>query len=289
MVVTFLGTGTSEGVPVPRCHCPVCEDGRIRPHGPNHRTRTSIMVRKGDRTLVVDTGPDFKEQMIREGVEEIDAVLYTHPHADHVAGVADLRSFSRRPTLPIPSWQRAVPVYADEAMAGWLRTHAGYIEHAPYPIASIHPVPWFRPQRIAGFTVVPLPVWHGRAAGWISGYLVDDLAYLTDVKGIPGSPFGDPDIPMPEEVPGDTWRYLLDHTPRVLVLDCLEHRHRNADGKWGYSPSHLTVEEVLAMIGAIGAERTYGIHYDHALGWKELEGYRKQGLLPSYDGLKVEV
>lgn len=287
MRLTFLGTGASEGIPVPGCTCPVCRDAR-RPGSRNCRLRTSIMLEKGGKTVIVDTSPDFRTQVLRENVARLDAVLFTHLHADHTAGIADLRDFARRPTLPLPTYVRPVDVYGDERMVAWLHRSHPWIDAERYPVATIHALSPLETVEIAGFSVTPIPVWHGELGGFISGYALDGLLYLTDVKEIPGSPFHDPDWPMPP-CPYDSWSYIRTHRPRCLVLDLLEHQHGTK--RYNRCISHLTVEEIVPIARAIGAEKTWFIHMNHSVSEEELEGeaYARLSLFPSWDGLRVEV
>lgn len=290
MRVTFLGTGTSEGVPIIRCHCPVCRDAASRPGHHNRRTRTSIMVEKDGKRLVVDTGPDFREQMLCRHVEQIDGVLYTHSHADHIGGIADLREFSRVPTVPVPTWVRPVPVYGDVKLVAFIREHHDYVERGSRPFCQLHQLNPFAQVFISGFQVTPLVLWHGLQAGFISGYQLGGLLYLTDVKTIPGYPYPDPDYPMPD-CPYDTWSYLRSRHFDTMVIDCLEPMHHNGAGSWRASPSHLTIQEVEEMVSLLDVGRVYLIHIDHQLSHQKLSGpfWSARHMYPSYDGLTIEV
>lgn len=290
MRVTFLGTGTSEGIPIIGCHCPVCQDALTHPESPNRRLRTSIMVEQGGRRLVVDTGPDFRQQMLRHRIERIDGVLYTHSHADHIGGIADLREFSRMPTIPIPTWKRPVAVYGDEKVVSFIRAHHGYVLGGERPICQLHRLEPLVSVTVAGFRVTSLVLWHGKQAGFISGYQIENLVYLTDVKGIPGSPFSDPEYPMPP-CAHDTWAFLRHHEFDTLVIDCLEPMHHNEGGVWRASPSHLTIQEVEQIAAFLACRRIYLIHIDHQLSHQRLARpfLAARNIHPSYDGLAIEV
>lgn len=288
MKLTFLGTGTSEGVPALACDCEVCRDAR-RPGSKNNRKRTSILLEKNGRRIVVDTGPDFREQMLEAGVDRLDAVLYTHSHADHIAGIADLRAFSRKPTMPIPHYEKAVPVYTSRWVADYIDSHLPFVETGHFPFCDVHVLSPFEEVDIAGFKVTALPLWHGGQAGFIYGYAIDGLVYLTDVKTIPGSPWKDPDYPMPD-CGWDTWGWLLAHPGRTLVIDALEHEHL-WHGSVGGNPTHLTLEEDLRIVPLLHERISYTIHMNHGLSHEELSGphYQRLSLFPSYDGLTIEV
>lgn len=271
--LTFLGSGTSAGVPMIGCHCAVCrsEDPRDR------RLRPSVAVRYADprleraeapimRTFLVDTSPDLRQQALREPevLARLDGVLFTHAHADHVFGLDELRRYNT-------VMERAIEIHAEERVLNNLRTTFPYIFESHKNInegyvASLIPLPVqvAQPVELHGGTWTPIRLLHGRLP--IIGYRVDvggkSLAYCTDVSSIP-----------PESYPrlGD-----LD----VLVLDALRYRHH---------PTHFTVEQALAAANQLRPKRTFLTHFNHDISHAQLAGELPDGVAPAYDGLTVSL
>jgi phosphoribosyl 1,2-cyclic phosphate phosphodiesterase len=178
--VTFLGTGTSTGVPVPTCSCDVCRSSDPR----DARLRPSVLLRWDGATVLVDTSTDLRQQVLREGLTDLDAVLYTHAHADHTFGLDDLRMFN---------WRRggAMPVYGSPITLAAIRRTFWYVfedvqEGGGKPLLTLHDV--VGPFELAGKTVTPIPLEHGRLP--ILGYRIGGFAYLTDVSAIPEASYG---------------------------------------------------------------------------------------------------
>jgi phosphoribosyl 1,2-cyclic phosphate phosphodiesterase len=257
MRLTLLGTGTSMGVPQIGCGCSVCRSRD--PH--DQRTRTSALVETGGSTLLIDTPPELRLQVLRSDVRTIDAVLYTHEHADHVHGIDDLRSFSQLKGS-------ALPLYGPPTTMEHLRTGFGYIfddaivpmDGTSKPQLTLHPLVANVPAKIAGIDVLPIGFEHGPLT--VFGYRIGPLAYLTDVKRV-----------------GAEALALL-RGIRVLVLNALW---------WRPHPTHLSIEEAIATARAIGAERTLLTHLTHETGHQELEARLPPGIEPGYDGLTVEI
>jgi phosphoribosyl 1,2-cyclic phosphate phosphodiesterase len=256
MRLTFLGTGTSFGVPQIGCGCAVCTSTDAR----DQRSRSAALVESGESTLLIDTPPELRLQLIAHGAAHVDAVLYTHEHADHTAGIDDLRMFSVRQ-------RRALPIYGPPETLERLRTSFAYIfdDVRPYegtskPSLELHGLEPDRVVRIAGMDVLPLAFRHGRIR--VYGYRIGALAYITDVKAIPEA----------------ERRHLqgLD----VLVLNALW---------WRPHPTHLSIAEAVQTAQALGARRTYLTHLTHETGHAELAAQLPEGILPAYDGLTVEV
>ncbi len=257
MRLTLLGTGTSMGVPQIGCGCAVCHS-----HDPHdQRTRTSALVEVHGATLLIDTPPELRLQALRSNVRAIDAVLYTHEHADHVHGIDDLRSFTlRRGT--------ALPLYGPPSTIEHLRTSFRYIFDASVvpmdgtskPQLTLHPLVANVPTTIAGVAVLPIGFEHGPLA--VFGYRIGALAYITDVKRV------------------GTEALALLHGVRVLVLNALW---------WRSHPTHLSIDEAIATARAIGAERTLLTHLTHETGHAELQAQLPPGIEPGYDGLTVEI
>lgn len=258
MEVTLLGTGTSTGVPVIGCTCAVCQSAD--PH--DRRTRCACYVRVGDIGLVIDTGPDFRAQALREGLRRVDAVLYTHHHFDHVVGLDDLRPF-------LFENRRHIPCYAPPETAAVLRRMFSYVfvdgTYPGVPRLTLHEVdaPFDVASRyVAGDTVqvTPVEVYHG--AMRMVGYRIGRFAYLTDTNNIPEASFD------------------ALHDLDVLVLDALRHEpHR----------THYTIAEATAIARRIGARQTYFIHMTHSIPHAATDAALPPGINLGYDGLTFAV
>ena len=257
MRLTLLGTGTSFGVPVVGCPCPVCASTDPR----DRRSRCAALIEQGGRSLLIDTPPELRLQLLAAKVTSVDAVLYTHEHADHVAGIDDLRVFSDRE-------KREVPLYGSVATVESLRTSYRYIfddgvtvmAGTSKPRLSLHPLSPGAPATVGGFEVLPLAFPHG--AGEVFGYRLGPLAYLTDVKSVPAAA-------------RDQLRGL-----KLLVLNALW---------WRPHPTHLSIDEAIAVAQDLGAERTLLTHLTHETGHAELAAKLPRGIEPGYDGLTVEI
>lgn len=257
MRVTLLGTGTSMGVPQIGCGCAVCrsEDARDK------RTRTSALIEVNGKRLLIDSATDLRMQALRAGLDSIDAVLYTHEHADHVHGIDDLRSFSviQRTSLPLygpPSTishlERAFRYIFDPAIVPPVGTSK--------PQLTLHPLPPNAPATVAGVGLLPIAFDHGGLT--VYGYRIGAFAYVTDVK----------------RVTGEALELL--RGVKVLVLNALW---------WRPHPTHLSIDEAIATSRAIGAERTLLTHLTHETGHHALLEQLPAGIEPGYDGLTVEI
>ena len=253
MRVTFLGTGTSSGVPVVGCDCATCRSDDPR----DRRWRPSIYLELADSTRVlVDTSPDLRAQALAFGVTRLDLILYTHHHADHVLGLDDVRAFNYR--------QRgSIPCLGDASTLAALRRMFSYAWDPSVPQGG--GVPRLRLFEVTGrfclgrAEVVPVPVQHGPQP--ILGYRVGDFAYLTDCNAIPDA----------------SWP-LLDGV-RVLVLDALRHRPH---------PTHFTLSEAVAVATRVGARRTYFTHMCHDLGHAETCAALPPTMALAHDGLVID-
>ncbi|HSJ06171.1 MAG TPA: MBL fold metallo-hydrolase [Longimicrobiales bacterium] len=260
MRLRFLGTGTSFGIPVVGCDCATCTSGDPR----DRRTRHSALLESddGDRRVLIDTPPDLRQQLLAAGVSSIDAVWYTHDHADHTHGIDDLRVFSVRR-------RQHLPAFADPVTALSLRRKFHYIFDSDYqpPEGTSKPeiaLTEFRADDVvdvAGFTMHAIEVPHGdtRVYGFRSG----GLGYITDAKTIP-----------------DHARDILRGVP-VLVLNALWFGHPH--------PTHFNVEEAVAMARDLGAGRTFLTHLTHRLRHDTLAAALPPDVRPAYDGLVVAV
>ncbi len=252
MKLTFLGTGTSTGVPTLGCHCQVCTSRDPR----DKRTRPSLMLQFDGRVVVIDTSPDFRAQALREGIGRLDAVLFTHAHADHVLGLDDVRGFYFRQGEPIP-------IYADARCMETLRRVFSYIFDGSYPyggVAKLDPHVIEGPVNLWGKEMVPLEVFHGNLP--VLGFRFDKAAYLTDFSSIPDST-----IPLLED---------LD----VLILDALRHKPH---------PAHSTIEQSLAWVERLRARKAFFTHIAHELGHEETNAKLPPHVRLAHDGLKLEL
>ncbi len=257
MQVTLLGTGTSTGVPVIGCHCRVCLSSDPR----DTRSRTACYVRWGEIGIVIDTGPDFRQQMLRERIRRIDAVLFTHHHFDHVVGVDDLRPYFYGNCKPIfcyahPNTARKLiqmfPYLFPPGPGDKMPRELEAVEDQ-FSISSRH-------GKDESVLVHPLAIEHGNMT--IYGYRIGDFAYITDASAIPEDTFG------------------LLHGLDVLVINGLR---RTAH------PRHFTIAEAVTAAERIGARQTFLSHMTHSVLHREEEKRVPAGILLGYDGLTFSV
>lgn len=253
--LTFFGTGTSVGVPVIGCNCAVCRSDDAR----NKRFRSSVLVRAGGQTLLVDSGPDLRMQALREGLSEIDAVIYTHAHLDHVAGFDELRAFCWHKSQPLPLHATPGCMRTLEEMFRWAffpeREIGGYVRPDPKLING----PFF----YGDLKVTPLPVEH--AAVETIGFLFQypdagALAYLPDVKRIPSETMA-----------------LLQGVD-VLIVDALRHAEH---------PTHFSLAEALDAANEIGARETWLTHLSHEYVLESVIHELPAGVRMAWDGLRI--
>ncbi len=250
--ITFLGTGTSNGIPVIGCDCDVCRS--IDPR--DRRTRSSVVVRHQGQQILVDTATELRQQSLAIRLNRVDAVLMTHAHADHTGGFDDLRRFNELQ-------QEHLPVYADPITAGMLRERYAYAFVHQYPFYGgkpdliLHEVE--RPFTVREALVIPVPVHHGRLP--ILGFRFGNLAYVTDAKAIPSSSM-------------DLLRDL-----DILVLNALRERPH---------PTHLSLGEAIAIVEALQPRRAYLTHLSHELGHEAVSERLPGSIEVAYDGLTVQ-
>jgi phosphoribosyl 1,2-cyclic phosphate phosphodiesterase len=249
--LTVLGSGTSMGVPTIGCDCAVCHS--TDPH--DRRTRPSIMVEYEGRLVLIDTTPDFREQAIRERIEHVDAVLYTHTHADHILGIDDLRPLSfHRPGK--------IPLYARPEAADFLRAMFSYIFDADYKFGGIARVELKNldgPVDLFGVRFEPVVVIHGETE--IYGFRFGSAAYLTDFSDVPETSL--------ERLQG------LD----ILFLDALRRKPH---------PTHSTVENSLRIVNQLRPKRAFFTHICHDLPHQATNATLPPNVRLSYDGMKLD-
>ena len=252
--LTVLGSGTSMGVPTVGCDCAVCTSSDPR----DRRLRPSVMVQWDGRTVLIDTSPDFREQAIRERIRRIDAVLYTHGHADHILGLDDVRPLS----FPRVTGGVKIPLYATENTARVLRNVFRYIFEADYKYGGLAQVEIHNvdgPIDLFGATFTPLVVNHGDYP--IEAYRFGSAAYLTDFSSVPEETLA--------KLEG------LD----ILFLDALRHRPH---------PTHSTLANSLQIVERLKPKRTFFTHMSHDLQHEETNAALPENVRLSYDGLKLE-
>jgi phosphoribosyl 1,2-cyclic phosphate phosphodiesterase len=249
--LTFLGTGTSNGIPMIGCHCAVCTSADPR----DRRGRTSAVVRDGPRTYLIDTATELRLQAIAAGLDRIDAVLMTHSHADHTGGFDDLRRFNELQ-------HQHIPVYADKSTAAMLRERFAYAFTDQFPFYGGKPDLILQtidgPFELFGREVIPIPVQHGRIP--VIGFRFGDLAYVTDAK----------------EIPATSLELLRELD--VLVLNALRERPH---------PTHLSLGEAVAIVDELRPRAAYLVHLSHELSHAAATALLPLGIDVAYDGLTV--
>ena len=251
--IVVLGSGTSVGVPTIGCHCAVCTSKDPR----DQRLRPSILVRYGGRNVLIDTTPDFRQQALRARMERLDAVVFTHAHADHIMGLDDVRPFNFRQ-------KAAIPIYGSRDTMDTLSRVFRYIFDCEDPesaIPQLEPrVLDGRPFDLFGLDFLPVPLLHGRSL--VYGFRFGAAAYLTDHSAIPEE--------SAEKLQG------LD----VLFLDALRHVPH---------PTHTTVERALRHVEELAPRRAFFTHICHDLGHAETERHLPEHVRLAYDGLEITV
>ncbi|MGZ8984009.1 MAG: MBL fold metallo-hydrolase [Methylotenera sp.] len=253
MQLTMLGVGSSAGTPMLGCKCATCTSSDKR----NNRTRCSSAINLDNgKVILIDTGPDLRQQALREGLTHVDAVLYTHTHADHLHGIDDLRGFCQI--------QRSqIPLYGSPDAMTHISDKFGYTLREPsnfwdLPVLKVNPVN--APFQLFNHTIIPIPLKHGYID--IYGYRIGDIAYLTDVSEIPESSLA-----------------LLQGV-QVLLLDCLRYTAHY---------THINLEQSLHYASLIQAKSTYMIHMTHELEYAALSAQLPKNVYVGYDGLKIIV
>ena len=253
MKITFLGTGTSQGIPVISCGCKICTSNDPR----DNRLRTSVLMETGDKTIVIDSGPDFRYQMLRAGVKDLDAIVFTHEHKDHIAGLDDIRPFNYL-------LKKNIDIYADPLVEKALKREFSYIfsevQYPGLPQINLNEITG-EPFSIGENLWIPVDIMHYKLP--IYGYRVNDFTYITDAKTISKISI--------DKIMGT----------KVLVVNALQRSTHI---------SHFNLEQAVAFAQEINAEMTYLTHISHNLGLhEEVEAELPPNIRLAYDGLTFEV
>jgi phosphoribosyl 1,2-cyclic phosphate phosphodiesterase len=252
MRITFLGTGTSQGVPVIACNCNVCMSDSPK----DNRLRTSILVQKENTTIVIDTGPDFRQQMLRANVQHLDAVVFTHEHKDHIAGLDDVRAFNFK--------QKSVlPIYAtSEVQSALIREfHYAFSEYKypGVPELKLHTID-DTPFTIGDINLIPISVWHYKMP--VKAFRIDNFAYITDANKI--------DTQELEKIKG----------AEIIVLDALRKEKHI---------SHYNLDEAVELLKMLKPKKAYLIHISHLMGkHEEVQKELPNFIELAYDGLVLD-
>lgn len=253
MIITFLGTGTSQGVPVIACDCGVCKSLDFR----DKRLRSSIHIETEGKSFIVDTGPDFRQQVLRANIQQLDAVIYTHEHKDHTAGLDDVRGFNFKQ-------KRDMPLYARAQVLAQLKQEFAYAfaekKYPGVPMLETHELDG-APFTVEGIEFIPIEVLHYKLP--VYGFRIGDFVYITDCNHIPEQ--------EKEKIKG----------AKVLVLNALQKEEHI---------SHFNLEQAIAMCEELGIEQNYLIHMSHRLGrHMDVEKLLPDNIQLSFDGLKIEL
>lgn len=252
MTITFLGTGTSHGIPVIGCTCKVCRSSDER----DKRYRSSILIRSHDRTLLIDTTPEFRLQALRSGLDHLDGVLYTHDHADHFNGIDDLRVFCKN---------RSLDVYCGADVVSAIESRFSYVLGGDdiaggIPHLSLKELIPYKEIEIAGFSVIPIPILHGKRE--IFAFRIGSFLYATDCS----------------EVPPKSLSYF--ENLEVLVVGALRY--------WPH-PTHYSIFEAKALVELIQPKTAYLTHLSHNVSHAELEEQLPEEMHVAYDMLSLTI
>jgi phosphoribosyl 1,2-cyclic phosphate phosphodiesterase len=251
--ITFLGSGTSSGVPMIGCDCEVCTSTNKK----DNRLRSSILVQSAKTTLVVDTGPDFRYQMLRENIKHLDAVVFTHPHKDHLAGLDDIRAYNFLNRIPMK-------VYADSLTEEALRRDFYYAftdtKYPGIPELDMHTIT-LDPFVVGDIPVIPILVWHLKMP--VMGFRFGKFTYITDANHI--------DADSKEKIRGS----------EIIVLNALRRKKHI---------SHFTIDEAVAMVKELNVPTAYFTHISHQLGLHDVvESELPEGMHLAYDRLVLNL
>ncbi len=253
MQITFLGTGTSQGVPLIACPCNVCQSSDSK----DKRLRTSILIEVNDKTFIIDTGPDFRQQMLRENIKTLDAVVFTHEHKDHTAGFDDIRAFNF-------IHKKKMDVYASSRVQEAIKREFAYIfsdfKYPGIPEINLHLLE-NKLTNVEGVNFLPIEVMHYKLP--VFGFRINDFTYITDANYISDK--------EKEKIKGS----------KVLVLNALRRETHL---------SHFTFNEAIELVKELKPEKAYFTHISHQLGLhKNVQNELPYNIELAYDGLKIDV
>ena len=253
MKITFLGTGTSQGVPVIGCQCEVCTSV----HSEDKRLRTSVLIESDNTTVVIDTGPDFRQQMLRENVQKLDAVLFTHEHKDHIAGMDDVRAFNFK-------FKKDMPIYATKRVQEALKREFYYVfstyQYPGIPKVQLHTIDAESNFSIGDILFQSIELTHHKMK--VLGFRINDLVYITDVNYI--------DDKQLQKIIGC----------KTLIVSALRKEKHI---------SHFTLDEAVELSQKVGAESTYLTHISHLMGnHHSVNDELAQHIKLAYDGLSID-
>ena len=252
MKVTFLGTGTSQGVPVIACDCAVCQSNDLH----DKRLRSSVMIEVEDKHFVIDTGPDFRQQMLRAKVKCVDAIFFTHEHKDHIAGLDDIRSFNW-------IYKKPMDIYAEQRVLKALQIEYSYVfaedKYPGIPEMTLHEID-MSPFNVMGIEIVPIRAMHYKLP--VLGYRIGDFAYITDASFI-------------EQSELEKLKNL-----KYFVVNALRKKEHI---------SHFNLEQAMQIARAVNAKQTYFTHISHLLGFhREINDELPKNMQLAYDELILE-
>ncbi len=252
--IILLGTGTSTGVPMLGCHCPVCLSTDLR----NHRTRTGVLVQVERGNFLIDASPELRLQLLREKIDLVEACAFTHEHADHTFGLDDLRLFGYH-------LNRAIPLYCEPRVEQRIRQAFEYAFTEPFPNTHAGATPRFEihsisesPFDVLGTEVIPIRLWHGKLP--IFGYRIRNLAFCTDVS----------------LVPDESWK-LLENLDTLVIGALRDKPH----------PTHFSIGQALEVVERVRPKQTYLTHLSHLLDYHATNARLPAGVQLAYDGLKI--
>ncbi len=251
MQITFLGTGTSQGIPIIACPCNVCQSADSK----DKRLRTSVLIEINGKTFVIDTGPDFRQQMLRANVKNMDAVVFTHEHKDHTAGFDDIRAFNFVN-------KKKMEVYASANVQDAIKKEFAYIfsdfKYPGIPEINLHLLE-NKPFSIEGIEIIPIEVMHYKLP--VFGFRIGDFSYITDANYI-----------------SDKEKEKIKNS-KILVLNALRKEPHI---------SHFTLDQAIELVNELKPEKAYFTHISHQLGLHaDVEKELPENILLAYDGLKI--
>lgn len=254
MFLTFLGTGTSQGVPVVACDCNVCRSSDPK----DKRLRSSVLIETEEKRIIIDCGPDFRQQMLRENLCSLDAILITHAHKDHIGGLDDVRAFNY-------ILQRPADVYASKNVQKVIKKEFSYafneVKYPGVPEINLHLI-WNRRFEISGISILPIKTLHFKDH-YVFGFRIGDLTYITDTIDIPEKEM--------KKIEGS----------KIVIINALRKKKHY---------SHFTLSEAVAILKRLKPQHGYLTHISHQMGcYEDVEIELPDFISQAYDGLKLEV